>query len=66
MDVNYFGVIRLTNQVVKYMIEENTKCLKNFHKYDFSVVMVGSVQSLLSIPYRSACMSVFTLIYRLT
>ena len=57
MEVNYFGLVRLTNEIVKYMIEDTKKCKKSTVKHtpQQSVVMVGSVQSLLSVPYRSAC-----------
>jgi short-subunit dehydrogenase len=40
MDVNFFGVIRLTNLILSYMIEDTTK-------RDYSIVNVGSVQSYL-------------------
>lgn len=57
MEVNYFGLIRLTNEVIKHMISETNKCKKSKlnHTPKHSIVMVGSVQSLLSVPYRSAC-----------
>lgn len=53
MDVNYFGAVRLSNIVVNQMIKENKKKLNPQNQY--SIVNVGSVQSLLAIPYRSAC-----------
>ena len=55
MEVNYFGLIRLTNEIVKHMIDETKKCKTSNYVPEFSIVMVGSVQSLLSVPYRSAC-----------
>jgi NAD(P)-dependent dehydrogenase (short-subunit alcohol dehydrogenase family) len=57
MEVNYFGLVRLTNEIVKYMIEDTKKCKNSSNKHtpQQSIVMVGSVQSLLSVPYRSAC-----------
>lgn len=53
MDVNFFGVIRLTNLIVAKMVEENEK--NKSRRRDYSIVNVGSVQSYLGIPYRSAC-----------
>ena len=55
MEVNYFGLIRLTNEMVKHMIDETKKGCNSKAKPQQSIVMIGSVQSLLSIPYRSAC-----------
>lgn len=52
MDVNFFGAVRLSNIVVNQMIKENQKKVNPQNKY--SIVNVGSVQSLLVIPYRSA------------
>ena len=42
-------IIRLTNLVLSYMIKDSSK------KRQYSIVNVGSVQSYLGIPYRSAC-----------
>jgi short-subunit dehydrogenase len=58
MEVNYFGLVRLTNEIVKNMIDESKKhkTSKNSNnQHHKSIVMIGSVQSLLSVPYRSAC-----------
>lgn len=49
MDVNYYGPIKLTNFIIDYIINNNYQ-LDN----KYSIVNIGSVQSLLSIPYRSA------------
>jgi hypothetical protein len=58
MDVNYFGAVRLTNFLVKYMMQENEKLKTNpVYRPEYFIVNIGSVQSLLSIPYRSACKS---------
>jgi dehydrogenase/reductase SDR family protein 7B len=54
MEVNYFGVIRLTNLIVKQMIEDNRMCRNTSHRPEFAIVNIGSVQSILAIPYRSA------------
>ena len=40
MEVNFFGVIRLTNLVLSHMIEDKDK-------REYSIVNVGSVQSYL-------------------
>jgi short-subunit dehydrogenase len=55
MEVNYFGLIRLTNEIVKNMIDESKKHKNSNTRPQQSIVMIGSVQSLLSVPYRSAC-----------
>ena len=56
MNVNYLGPIRLTNLIVKNMIDDDTKVNKaNLPQKDYSIVNIGSVQSYLGIPYRSAC-----------
>ena len=48
MQVNFFGVVRLTNLVLDYM-------LKDSKKRNYSIVNVGSVQSYLGIPFRGPC-----------
>ena len=61
MDVNFFGAVRLSNIVVSQMIKENQKKVNPQNQY--SIVNVGSVQSLLAIPYRSACKKSLTFFY---
>ncbi len=53
MDVNFFGLFRLTNLILNNMIEENKK--SNSKRSIYSIVNIGSVQSYIGIPYRSAC-----------
>lgn len=53
MNVNFFGAVRLTNLVVKQMIKENAKT-SSPTKRNYSIVNIGSVQSYVGIPYRSA------------
>ncbi len=56
MNVNFFGAVRLTNLLVNQMIEDNQKnSIQNLPRRDYSIVNIGSVQSYLGIPYRSAC-----------
>lgn len=55
INVNFLGIVRLTNLVLSYMIKDNDKNTKlNLPKRNFSIVNIGSVQSYLGIPYRSA------------
>lgn len=64
INVNFLGIVRLTNLVLSYMIKDNDKNTKlNLPKRNFSIVNIGSVQSYLGIPYRSACM-IFEYVYR--
>jgi short-subunit dehydrogenase len=54
MEINFYGAVKLTNLVVKTMIDENRKKPTNRSK-QYSIVNVGSVQSYLGMPYRSVC-----------
>ncbi len=54
--INLFGAIQLTNFVLKHMIDDdsqNDAVSKNRRQY--TILNVGSVQSYIAIPYRSAC-----------
>ena len=60
MDVNFYGVVRLTNLVLSYMIEDNLqKDSAKLKRKNYSIVNIGSVQSYLGIPYRGPCISIF-------
>ena len=60
MDVNFYGVVRLTNLVLSYMIEDNLqKDSAKLKRKNYSIVNIGSVQSYLGIPYRGPCKSFF-------
>lgn len=60
MDVNFYGVVRLTNLVLSYMIEDNLqKDSAKLKRKNYSIVNIGSVQSYLGIPYRGPCISFF-------
>ena len=60
MDVNFYGVVRLTNLVLSYMIEDNLqKDSAKLKRKNYSIVNIGSVQSYLGIPYRGPCTSFF-------
>lgn len=52
MDINFFGAVRLTNLIVNNMIKNNEKSSNSRRRY--SIVNIGSVQSYLGLPYRSA------------
>ena len=52
MDVNYFGAVRLTNLVVNSLIKENNS---GNPRRNYTIVNIGSIQSYLGLPYRSAC-----------
>ena len=56
MEVNFFGAIRLTNLVLEHMIAENARSDAAARpRRQCTIVNVGSVQSYIAIPYRSAC-----------
>ena len=56
MQVNFFGVVRLTNLVLSYMLKDNSKNVtQKIRRRNYSIVNVGSVQSYLAIPYRGPC-----------
>jgi short-subunit dehydrogenase len=60
MQVNFFGVIRLTNLVLSYMLKDNAKNVaQKIRRRNYSIVNVGSVQSYLAIPYRGPCKKMF-------
>jgi dehydrogenase/reductase SDR family protein 7B len=55
MNINFFGAVRLTNLIVQQMVEEDDKnILSGSKRRNYAIVNVGSVQSYLAIPYRSA------------
>jgi dehydrogenase/reductase SDR family protein 7B len=55
MEVNFFGVVRLTNLILSYMIKDNNRNSNlKLKKRSYSIVNIGSVQSYLGIPYRAA------------
>jgi dehydrogenase/reductase SDR family protein 7B len=55
MNVNFFGAVRLTNLVVNQMIKDNEKnSPDSTARGKYSIVNIGSVQSYVGIPYRSA------------
>ncbi len=56
MNVNFFGAVRLTNLLVNQMVKDNeTNTSLKLPRRNYSIVNIGSVQSYLGIPYRSAC-----------
>ncbi len=54
MDINFFGIVRLTNLLVTSVVNENQQVPKK-ERQICSIVNIGSVQSYLATPYRSAC-----------
>lgn len=64
MNVNFFGAVRLTNSIVNHMIKDNdVKSGLKEMKRNYSIVNIGSVQSYLGTPFRSAyCASKFALL----
>lgn len=55
MNTNFFGAVRLTRLIVQHMIDEDEKNKQaKLRRRNYSIVNVGSVQSYLAIPYRSA------------
>ena len=64
MQVNFFGVIRLTNLVLSYMLKDNAKNVaQKIRRRNYSIVNVGSVQSYLAIPYRGPCKKYLNMIF---
>ena len=60
MQVNFFGVIRLTNLVLSYMLKDDAKSAsQKSRRRNYSIVNVGSVQSYLGLPYRGPCMETY-------
>lgn len=55
MDVNFYGPIKLSRLILNYMIKENNKNIDNINKHKFAIINIGSVLSLISAPYKSAC-----------
>jgi NAD(P)-dependent dehydrogenase (short-subunit alcohol dehydrogenase family) len=55
MDVNFFGPIKLSKLVLNYIIDKNTKNPDNIRLHQYAIANIGSVSSLISAPYRSAC-----------
>jgi len=64
MNVNFLGAVCLTNLIVNHMIKDNeSKSSLNEKRRNYSIVNIGSVQSYIGTPFRSAyCASKFALL----
>lgn len=55
MDVNFFGPIKLSRLILNYMIDKNNINVDKKFSHKYAIANIGSVSSLISAPYRSAC-----------